>query len=176
MNRRGAGVALLWGALVAGPLGGCKRTPAALGAPEDGGIAVPRPSGLLQVPAGWSVATGGDGVLRVADSPGHTVLRAEMRSGMGMPTPESLRSGFTEGLRRWRVRRAQSVEEPGFIAVRLLVVEPGDGGGVEQEVFLSATELGTDTLLCASVRGASPATLELVEQVCRGAGQRRDGG
>jgi hypothetical protein len=90
------------------------------------------------------------------------VLRAEIRSGMGVPTPETLRSGFTEGLRRWRVRKAQAVEEPGYVAVRLVVVEPGDAG-TEQEVFLSATALGTDTLLCASLRGASAATLEVIE-------------
>ena len=117
---------------------------------------------------------GGDGTLRVSDTPGHPVLRAEIRSGMGMPTPETLRSGFTEGLRRWRVRKSQAVEEPGYVAVRLLVAEPGDGG-TEQEVLLSATALGTDTLLCASLRGAPPSALDAIERVCRQAGEL-DGG
>lgn len=153
----------------------CTRTPPAVSVPEDGGVPVVRPSGLLQVPSGWSVVTGGDGTLRVSDTPGHAVLRAELRSGMGMPTPETLRSGFTEGLRRWRVRKTQVVDEPGYVAVRLLVAEPGDGGS-EQEVFLSATALGTDTLLCASLRGASASTLEVVEHVCRDAGDRHDAG
>ena len=119
--------------------------------------------------------TGGDGTLRVSDSPGHPVLRAELRSGMGLPTPETLRSGFTEGLRRWRVRKSQAVEEPGYISVRLLVAEPGDAGG-EQEVFLSATALGTDTLLCASLRGASDAVIDDIARICHGAGERHDGG
>ncbi len=170
-GRRGA---LICCAVAAGVLGGCSRTPPPVTVREDGGVAAVRPSGLLQVPQGWSVVTGGDGTLRVLDTPGHAVLRAEIRSGMGVPTPETLRSGFTEGLRRWRVRKAQAVEEPGYVAVRLLVVEPGDAG-TEQEVFLSATALGTDTLLCASLRGASAATLEVIEQVCRGAGEP-DGG
>jgi len=161
-------------AVAAGLLGGCTRTPPPVAVREDGGVAVVRPSGLPQVPPGWSVLTVGDGTLRVSDSPGHAVLRAELRSGMGVPTPETLRSGFTEGLRRWRVRKAQAVEEPGYVAVRLLVVEPGDAG-TEQEVLLSATALGTDTLLCASLRGASAATLEAIEQICRGAGEP-DGG
>jgi len=143
---------------------------------EDGGVALVRPSGLLQVPSGWTVVTGGDGTLRVSDAPGHAVLRAEIRSGMGMPTPETLRSGFTEGLRRWKVRKTQVVEDPGFVAVRLLVAEPADGGS-EQEVFLSATSLGTDTLLCASLRGAPPAVLETIAHVCRAAGSSEpDGG
>jgi hypothetical protein len=92
------------------------------------------------------------GHLRVLDSPGHAVLRAELRSGMGLPTPETLRSGFTEGLRRWKLRKSQAVEEPGYVSVRMQVAEPGDAGS-EQEVFLSATALGTDTLLCASAPG-----------------------
>ncbi len=119
--------------------------------------------------------TGGDGTLRISDSPGHLVLRAELRSGMGLPTPETLRSGFSEGLRRWRVRKAQAAEEPGYVAVRLVVAEPGDGG-TEQAVLLSATALGTDTLLCASLRGASDAALDVIEQICRRAGDQHDGG
>lgn len=170
-DRRGA---LICCALAAGMLGGCTRTPHPVAAREDGGPAVARPSGLLQVPSGWSVVTAGDGTLRVSES-GHVVLRAEIRSGVGMPTPETLRSGFTEGLRRWRVRRTQSIDEPGFVAVRLVVTEPADGGP-DQEVFLSATALGSDTLLCASLRGASPATLDAIERICRGAAEPASGG
>ena len=161
--------------MAAAALGGCSRPPHPVVTPEDGGLALSRPSGLLQLPSGWTLVTGGDGTLRVADGPGHPVLRAEIRGGMGMPTPETLRTGFAEGLRRWKVRRAQSVDEPGFVAVRMLVVEPGDGGG-EQEVLLSATSLGTDTLLCSSLRGASPAALDAIERMCRGASDHRDGG
>jgi len=94
---------------------------------------------------------------------------------MGLPTPETLRSGFTEGLRRWKLRKSQAVEEHGYVSVRLLVAEPGDAGS-EQEVFLSATALGTDTLLCASLRGASDAALDTIEDICRNAGERRDAG
>jgi hypothetical protein len=169
-GRRGA---LICCAVVAGAIAGCQRTPHPVSIREDGGVVVARPSGLLQVPSGWSVVTGGDGTLRVSES-GRVVLRAEIRSGVGMPTPETLRSGFTEGLRRWRVRRSQSIDEPGFVAVRLLVAEPADGGP-DQEVFLSATALGTDTLLCASLRGASSATLDAIERICRGAGESGGG-
>ena len=94
---------------------------------------------------------------------------------MGLPTPETLRSGFAEGLRRWKLRKSQAVEEPGYVSVRLVVAEPGDAGS-EQAVFLSATALGTDTLLCASLRGASDAALETIERICRDAGDRRDAG
>jgi hypothetical protein len=170
-GRRGA---LIGCAVAAASLCSCNRTPHPVAVREDGGVVLVRPSSLLQVPSGWTVVTGADGTLRVSDTPGHAVLRAEIRSGMGMPTPETLRSGFTEGLRRWKVRKTQAVEEPGYVAVRLLVAEPGDGGS-EQEVFLSATSLGTDTLLCASLRGASSAALETVAHVCRGAGEP-DGG
>jgi len=103
------------------------------------------------------------------------VLRAEIRSGVGMPTPETLRSGFTEGLRRWRVRRTQSIDEREFVAIRMVVSEPGDGGP-DQEVFLSATALGSDTLLCASLRGASPATLDAIERICRAGTDPASGG
>jgi len=156
-------------------LGGCTRPHPAVVPSEDGGVPVVRPSGLLQVPSGWTVVTGGDGTLRVSDSPGHPVLRAELRSGMGLPTPETLRSGFAEGLRRWKLRKSQAVEESGFVSVRLVVAEPGDAGS-EQDVFLSATSLGTDTLLCASLRGASDDALETIERICRAAGDRRDAG
>jgi len=61
------------------------------------------------------------------------------------------------------------------VSVRLLVAEPGDAG-TEQEGFLSATALGTDTLLCASLRGASDEALDVMEHVCRNAGDRHDGG
>lgn len=172
VDRRGA---LVCCAVTAGVLGGCTRPHPVVTPSEDGGAPVVRPSGLLQVPSGWSVVTGGDGTLRVSDSPGHPVLRAEIRSGMGLPTPETLRSGFTEGLRRWKVRKSQVVEGSGFVSVRLLVAEPGDAGS-EQEVFLSATALGTDTLLCASLRGASDAALDVIERLCRSAGERHDGG
>lgn|GEM_PF-370608 len=171
-RRRGA---LICFALTAGLLGGCTRPHPAVIPSEDGGVPIVRPSGLLQVPSGWTVVTGGDGTLRVLDSPGHAVLRAELRSGMGLPTPETLRSGFTEGLRRWKLRKSQAVEEHGYVSVRLLVAEPGDAGS-EQEVFLSATALGTDTLLCASLRGASDAVLDTIEDICRNAGERRDAG
>ena len=93
-----------------------------------------------------------------------------------MPTAESIRSGFTEGLRRLRVHRSTAVETPGYVAVRLLVGEPAADAGSDQEVYLSATSLGEDTLLCASVRGATPAELELAEHACRGAGEPPDGG
>lgn len=171
-GRRGA---LICCAVAAGALGGCPRSHSVVAPPEDGGVPVVRPSGLLQVPSGWSVVTGGDGTLRVSDSPGHLVLRAEIRSGMGLPTPETLRSGFTEGLRRWRVRKAQAAEEPGYVGVRLFVVEPGDAGS-EQELLLSATALGPDTLLCASIRGASAEALDVIEHICRSAGEGHDGG
>jgi len=167
--------ALICCAVAAGAFAGCKRTHPVVAPPEDGGVPVVRPSGLLQVPSGWSVVTGGDGTLRVTDGPGHLVLRAEIRSGMGLPTPETLRSGFTEGLRRWRVRKSQAIEESGYVAVRLLVAEPGDAG-TEQEVLLSATAIGTDTLLCASLRGASAPALDSIERICRNVGDHRDGG
>ena len=171
-SRRGA---LICCALTAGLFGGCTRPHPVVTPTEDGGVPVIRPSGLLQVPSGWTVVTGGDGTLRVSDSPGHAVLRAELRSGMGLPTPETLRSGFTDGLRRWKVRKSQAVEEPGFVSVRLQVAEPGDAG-TEQEVFLSATALGTDTLLCASLRGASDEALDTIERLCRNAGEHPDAG
>lgn len=171
-ERRGA---LICCALTAAILGGCNRPHPVVAPTEDGGVPVVRPSGLLQVPSGWTVVTGGDGTLRVSDTPGHAVLRAELRSGMGLPTPETLRSGFSEGLRRWKLRKSQAVEEPGYVSVRLLVAEPGDAG-TEQEVFLSATALGTDTLLCASLRGASDTALDVIEHACRNAGDRHDGG
>ena len=171
-SRRGA---LICCALTAGLVGGCTRPHPVVAPTEDGGVPVVRPSGLLQVPSGWTVVTGGDGTLRVSDAPGHAVLRAELRSGMGLPTPETLRTGFAEGLHRWKVRKSQALEEPGYVSVRLLVTEPGDAGS-EQQVFLSATALGTDTLLCASLRGASEAALDTIERACRNAGDRRDGG
>lgn len=171
-GRRGA---LVCCAVAAGLLGGCKRPHPVTAPSEDGGVLVVRPSGLLQVPSGWVVVTGGDGTLRVSDAPGHPVLRAELRSGVGLPTPETLRTGFTEGLRRWKVRKSEAVEEPGYVSVRLRVAEPGDAG-TEQEVFLSATALGADTLLCASLRGATEAALDVIERACRSAGERPDGG
>jgi hypothetical protein len=167
--------ALICCAVAVGLLGGCKRPHPVTTPSEDGGVLVVRPSGLLQVPSGWVVVTSGDGTLRVSDGPGHPVLRAELRSGMGLPTPETLRTGFTEGLRRWKVRKSEAVEEPGFVSVRLRVAEPGDAGS-EQEVFLSATALGSETLLCASLRGASEAALDVIERACRSAGERPDGG
>ena len=103
-------------------------------------------------------------------------MRAELRRGMGMPTAESMRSGFTEGLKRLRVHRSTVVETPGYVALRLYVGEPAADAGSDQEVYLSATSLGEDTLLCASMRGATAAELELAEHACRSAGEPSDGG
>ena len=54
--------------------------------------------------------------------------------------------------------------------ILLARVPPGEAEDLVQEVFLSATAVGTDTLLCASLRGASSATLDAIERICRGAG------
>jgi hypothetical protein len=93
---------------------------------------------------------------------------------VGLPTAETIRSGFTEGLRKLRVRRSSATEEPGYVALNLVVGEPPDAS-VDEGVYLSATRLGDETLLCASVRGATTAELEVVERACRGA-ERPDAG
>ena len=87
-----------------------------------------------------------------------------------------MRSGFTEGLKRLRVHHSTVVETPGYVSLRLFVGEPAADAGSDQEVYLSATSLGEDTLLCASMRGATTAELDLAERACRGAGEPPDGG
>ena len=165
----------LWLLIVAAA---CNRAPPPGGKPPpDAGVPAVRSSGLrLPLPPGWSVVTGGDGALRVVSGPGRTVVRAELRRGMGMPTAESMRSGFTEGLKRLRVHHSTVVETPGYVSLRLFVGEPAADAGSDQEVYLSATSLGEDTLLCASMRGATTAELDLAEHACRGAGEPPDGG
>jgi hypothetical protein len=155
---------------------GCSRSPPPAAPPvEDAGPPAGRPAGVhLPVPSGWTVVTGADGTLRVASAPGRVVLRAELRREVGLPTAETMRSGFTEGLKKLRVRRSSTTEEPGYVALNMVVGEPADAS-VDEAVYLSARRLGDETLLCASVRGATAAELEVAERACRRA-ERPDGG
>lgn len=155
---------------------GCSRSPPpAAPSVEDAGAPTGRPAGVhLPVPAGWTVVTGADGTLRVASAPGRVVLRAELRRDVGLPTPETMRSGFTEGLKKLRVRHSSTTEEPGYVALSMVVGEPADAS-LDEGVYLSARRLGDETLLCASARGATAAELDVAERACRGA-ERPDGG
>jgi len=81
---------------------------------------------------------------------------------------DTLRSGFLGGLSRLKERSSSVTEGPGFIAMRFALVEP-DGGGPETEALLSATALGEDTLLCATLRGATREELDVVQAACQSA-------
>jgi hypothetical protein len=138
---------------------------------QDAGPA-PRPSAPPQVtlpfPAGWTVMTAPDGVLRATGPRGQVVLRGELERGVGLPTPDTLRAGFLGGLRHLRPRAETLTEAPGFIAVRFALGEP-DGGAPDVEALLSATALGEDTLLCATLRGANREELDAVLSACQSA-------
>jgi hypothetical protein len=123
----------------------------------------------LSFSTGWVVNTGADGVVRATSPRGQPVLRAEVQRGVGLPTPSTLRSGFLGGLRHLRQRSDTVFEAPGFIAMRFLLSEP-DAGGQDTEALLSATALGEDTLLCATLRGATREELDAVQGACQAAG------
>ena len=97
------------------------------------------------------------------------MLRAELQRGLGLPTADTLRTGFLGGLRRLRERSESVTEAPGFIAVRFVLGEP-DAGPSETEAMLAATALGEDTLLCASLRGATHEELDVAQTACEAAG------
>lgn len=122
------------------------------------------------LPADWVVSTGADGVVRASSPRGQPVLRAEVQRGVGLPTPATLRRGFLEGLRRLRPRTDSVIEAPGFIAMRFVLAEP-DGGSPETEALLSATAIGEDTFLCATLRGATHEELDVVLAACQAAGK-----
>jgi len=109
-----------------------------------------------------------DGTVRASSPRGQVVLRAELERGVGLPTAATLRSGFLGGLRRLRGRSESVVEAPGFVAMRFVLFDP-DGGAGEPEALLSATALGEDTLLCSSLRGATPAELTVILAACQSA-------
>jgi hypothetical protein len=159
------------GAALALAMLGCR--PASSSAPLDAGVqaqtraASPPPVGLI-LPAGWVVNTGADGVVRASSPRGQPVLRADVQRGVGLPTPETLRTGFLGGLRHLRSRSDRLTEAPGFIAMRFVLGEP-DGGPPETEALLSATSLGEDTLLCASLRGATHEELDALQAACQAA-------
>jgi hypothetical protein len=132
------------------------------------------PQVTLPFPPGWTVTTAPDGVLRATGPRGQVVLRAELQRGVGLPTPETLRSGFVSGLRHLQARSEMLTEAPGFIAVRFLLAEP-DGGSPDVEALVSATGLGQDTLLCATLRGATREELDAVLSACRAAGSGTPG-
>jgi hypothetical protein len=125
---------------------------------------------MLSLPSGWVVSTGADGVLRASGPRGQPVLRADVQRGVGLPTPATLRAGFLGGLRHLRARSDSLTEAPGFIAMRFVLGEP-DGGAPDTEALLSATALGEDTLLCASLRGATHEELDAVQAACQAAGK-----
>jgi hypothetical protein len=108
-------------------------------------------------------------VVRASSPRGQPVLRADVQRGVGLPTPETLRTGFLGGLRHLRERADSVTEAPGFIAMRFVLAEP-DGGAGDSEALLSATALGEDTLLCASFRGATHEELDALQTACQGAG------
>jgi hypothetical protein len=116
------------------------------------------------------VSTGADGVVRASSPRGQPVLRAEVQRGLGLPTPETLRRGFLGGLRHLRERTDSVTEAPGFIAVRFVLAEQ-DGGSPDTEALLSATAVGEDTFLCATLRGATHEELDAVLAACQSAGQ-----
>lgn len=158
----GAGLALL--------LSACR--PPAPNAPPDAGLP-PKVAASSQValsfPSGWVENAGADGVVRASSPRGLQVLRAEVQRGVGLPTAATLRTGFLGGLRHLRERSDSVSEAPGFIAMRFVLGEP-DAGGQDTEALLSATALGEDTLLCATLRGATREELDAVQAACQAAG------
>ncbi|HMK74360.1 MAG TPA: hypothetical protein VK454_13525, partial [Myxococcaceae bacterium] len=72
------------------------------------------PQLLLPFPAGWTVSTGADGLIRAVSPDGRPVLRAEVQRGLGLPTAATLRSGFLGGLRHLQSRSELVTESPGF--------------------------------------------------------------
>jgi hypothetical protein len=162
-------VARLAAAALVPALAACRPPPAARAAdagPPARTSAPPQP--LLPFPAGWTVSTGADGLIRAVSPAGHPVLRAEVQRGLGLPTAATLRSGFVGGLRHLRPRSELVTESPGFIALRFVLTEL-DGGSPELESLLSATALGEDTLLCSTLRGATREELDVVLSACRSA-------
>ncbi len=151
---------------------GCRPArPAA--SPLDAGVlsrASAPPQISLNLPAGWVVTAGADGVVRASGPRGQPVLRAEVQRGMGLPTQATLRTGFLGGLRHLRERSESVVEAPGFIAVRFVLAEPDAGAGADTEALLAATALGEDTLLCASLRGATHEELDMAQTACQAVG------
>jgi hypothetical protein len=153
-------VARLAAAALVPALAACRPPPAARAAdagPPARTSAPPQP--LLPFPAGWTVSTGADGLIRAVSPAGHPVLRAEVQRGLGLPTAATLRSGFVGGLRHLRPRSELVTESPGFIALRFVLTEL-DGG---------SPELGEDTLLCSTLRGATREELDVVLSACRSA-------
>jgi hypothetical protein len=147
--------------------------PASPGAPVDAGVpSAARPASPapipLSLPPGWVVSTGADGVLRASSPRGQPVLRADVQRGVGLPTPATLRTGFLGGLQHLRERSDSVTETARFIAMRFVLGEP-DGGGPDTEALLCATALGEDTLLCASLRGATHEELDVVQAACQDA-------
>jgi hypothetical protein len=149
---------------------GCRPAGTAL-ASLDAGLP-PRASApppiALNLPSGWVVTAGADGVVRASGPRGQPVLRAEVQRGVGLPTQATLRTGFLGGLLHLRERSESLVEAPGFIAVRFVLAEPD--AGADTEALLSATALGEDTLLCASLRGATHQELDVVQTACQAVG------
>jgi hypothetical protein len=151
---------------------GCQRkgSPPVL-AVVDAGVPVrpaPAPQLPLSLPDSWVVNAGADGVVRASGPRGQPVLRAEVQRGVGLPTPDTLRTGFLGGLSHLKERSESVSEAPGFVAMRFVLAEP-DGGAPDTEALLSATGLGEDTLLCATLRGATPEELDVVLGACQGA-------
>jgi hypothetical protein len=160
------------GAALALAVLGCR--PASPSAPLDAGLQAQTrttspPPVVLSLPSGWVVSTGADGVVRASSPRGQPVLRADVQRGVGLPTAATLRTGFLGGLRHLRSRSDSLTESPGFIAMRFVLGEP-DGGAPEAEALLSATALGEDTLLCASLRGATHEELDALQAACHAAG------
>lgn len=122
----------------------------------------------LNLPDSWVVNAGADGVVRASGPRGQPVLRAEVQRGVGLPTASTLRTGFLGGLSHLRETSESLTEAPGFIAMRFVLAEP-DGGAADTEALLSATTLGEDTLLCATLRGATREELDVVLSACRSA-------
>jgi hypothetical protein len=137
----------------------------------DAGVqvrAVAPPQLPLNLPPGWVVTAGSDGVVRASSPRGQPVLRAEVQRGVGLPTANTLRTGFLGGLRHLRERSENLTASPGFIAMRFVLGEP-DGGAPETDALLSATALGEDTLLCASLPGTTREELDAVQAACQSA-------
>jgi hypothetical protein len=169
-RRSKASGASLAGAVLALASWACRPSPPVLPV-VDAGVqvrAVPPPQLPLNLPPGWVVNAGADGVVRASSPRGQPVLRAELQRGVGLPTANTLRTGFLGGLRHLRERSENFTSAPGFVAMRFVLGEP-DGGAPETDALLSATALGEDTLLCASLPGATREELDAVQAACQSA-------
>jgi hypothetical protein len=159
----------LLGSALAAALVGCpeRQTPAVADRPPE---AAAEPRGLrVDLPEGWTARVDADGALLLGPA-GRAVLRiARLQEPQSEPSLENLEKAFVSELPGASIRDARTQQIPGGVLWFGRVV-PRGGSPQGWPVMLGTRRVDEETLLCATLPGASAAEVADAARLCEHVG------